>query len=60
MDDFNTCESCIKGKMTRNSFSRHWKSIDLLKVIHLDICRPFRTKTHKEMEHFITSIDDHS
>ena len=40
-EDFNTCESCTKGKMTNISFSKHWKSSELLEVIHSDICRPF-------------------
>jgi hypothetical protein len=43
-DNFNTCESCIKGKMTNKSSSKHWKSTELLEVIHSDICGPFRTK----------------
>jgi hypothetical protein len=37
-EDFNTCKSCIKGKMTNKSFSKHWKSSELLGVIHSDIC----------------------
>jgi hypothetical protein len=37
-EDFNTCESCIKGKMISKSFSKHWKSSDLLEgfiLIHV-------------------------
>jgi hypothetical protein len=59
-ENFNTCESCIKGKMTSKSFSKHWKSSELLEVIHSDICEPFRTKTHRGIEYFITFIDDYS
>jgi hypothetical protein len=58
--NFNTCESCIKGKMTNKSFSKHWKSSELLEVIHSDIYGPFRTKTHRGIEYFITFIDDYS
>jgi hypothetical protein len=58
--DFNTCESCIKGKMISKSFSKHWKSSDLLEVIYSDICGPLRTKTHRVMEYFITFTDDYS
>jgi hypothetical protein len=59
-EDFNICESCIKRKMTNKSFSKHRKSLQLLEVIHSDICRPFRTKTHRGMKYFITFIDDYS
>jgi hypothetical protein len=59
-EDFNICESCIKGKMTNKSFSKHWKSSDLLEVIHSDICGPLRTKTHRGMKYFITFTDDYS
>ena len=31
--------------MTNKSFSKHWKSSELLEVIHLDICGLLRTKT---------------
>jgi hypothetical protein len=57
---FNTCESCIKGKMISKSFLKHRKSLDLLEVIHFDICDPLRTKTHREIEYFITFTDDYS
>jgi hypothetical protein len=59
-EDFNTCESCIKGKMISKSFSKHWKSSDLLKVIHSNICGPLRTKTHRGIEYFITFTYDYS
>jgi hypothetical protein len=58
--NFNTCESCIKGNMTNKSFSKHWKSSELLEVIHSNIYGPFRTKTHRGIEYFITFIDDYS
>ena len=58
--DFDICESCVKGKMTRKSFNKHWKSLDLLEVVHSDICGPLRTKTHREMKYFVTFTDDYS
>lgn len=36
------------------------QSSELLELIHLDICGPLRTQTHKGMEYFITFIDDYS
>ena len=59
-EDFNTCESCIKGKMIGKSFSKHWKSSNLLEVIHSDICGPLIIKTHRVMEYFITFTNDYS
>jgi transposase InsO family protein len=59
-ENFNTCETCIKGKMISKFFSKHWKSSDLLEVINSDICGPLRTKTHRGMEYFITFTDDYS
>ena len=60
LDDFHTCEPCIKGKMTAKPFSKHCKSLDLLEIVHSDICGPLRTKTHRGMKYFITFIDDYS
>jgi hypothetical protein len=58
--DFNICESYIKGKMTNKSFPKHWKSTELLEVIHSNICGPLRTKTNRGIEYFITFTDDYS
>ena len=58
--DFDICEPCIKGKMTSKPFFKHWKSSELLEIIHSDICGPLKTKTHRGMEYFITFTDDYS
>ena len=60
LDDFHTCEPCIKRKMTSKPFSKCWKSSDLLEVVHSDICGPLRTKTHQGMEYFITFMNNYS
>ena len=60
LDDFYTCEPCIKGKMTAKLFSKRWKLSDLLEIVHSDICGPSRTKTHRGMEYFVTFTDDYS
>ena len=49
-----------KEKMTAKPFTKHWQSLELLEVIHSDICGPLRTKTHRGMKYFITFIDDYS
>ena len=59
-DNFDICEPCIKGKMSSKSFSKSWKSTDLLEIIHSDVCGPFKTKTHRGMEYFIIFTDDYS
>jgi hypothetical protein len=60
LNDFHTCEPCIKGKMTTKQFSKRWKSSNLLEIVHSDICGPLRTKTHQGMEYFVTFTDDYS
>ena len=57
--NFNTWESCVKGKMTQKPFTKHWKFNDLLEVIHLDICGPLRTKTNKGIDYFVTFTNDY-
>jgi hypothetical protein len=60
LDDFHTCELCIKGKMTAKPFSKRWKSSYLLEIVHSDICGPLRTKTHRVIKYFATFTDDYS
>ena len=60
IENFDVCESCIKGKITSKPFAKHWQSLELLELIHSNICGPLRTKTHKGMKYFITFIDDYS
>ena len=60
LDDFHTCEPCIKGKMTTKPFSKHWKSSDLLEVVLFNTCGPLLTKTYRGMEYLVTFTDDYS
>ena len=46
--------------MTTKPFAKHWQSLELLELIHSNICGSLRTKTHKGMKYFITLIDDYS
>ena len=58
---FNTCVDCIKGILTtkiRNVKAN--KCIELLRVIHIDICGPFTPHTMGSDKYFITFIDDYS
>nr|GEW79721.1 retrotransposon protein, putative, Ty1-copia subclass [Tanacetum cinerariifolium] len=43
-ESFNICVSCISGKMARKPFTHaSERAGDLLKIIHRDVCGPFRT-----------------
>ena len=38
--DFETCVDCIKGKQTNKSKKGAKRSLDILEIIHTDICSP--------------------
>ena len=41
LESFETCESCLLGKMTKAPFARHSeRASDLLGLIHTDVCGP--------------------
>ena len=59
--NFDTCEDCIKGKLTikiRNA--KVDRCIELLGVIHTDICGTFTLSSMIGHKYFITFIDDYS
>nr|GEV46985.1 putative zinc finger, CCHC-type [Tanacetum cinerariifolium] len=59
--DFGLCVECIKGKQTKHSKKGDTRSNNLLEIIHIDICGPFKTPSFtKEKQFFITFIDDFS
>jgi hypothetical protein len=40
-ESFDTCESCLLGKMTKASFTgQSERASDLLGLVHIDVCRP--------------------
>ena len=48
-------------KMTRKPFSHQTEeAIDLLGIVHTDVCGPFRHVSRKGANYFITFIDDFS
>ena len=54
-----TCESCLKGKMTKRSFPlKGHQTNDLLEPVHSDVCGPFNVQTRGGHEYFVTFIDD--
>ncbi|KAD6795333.1 hypothetical protein E3N88_06229 [Mikania micrantha] len=60
-ETFDTCESCLSGKMTKAPFlGVGEKATELLGFIHTDVCGPFKTMTRTGKRYFITFIDDFS
>ena len=58
---FDTCVDCIKGKLTakvRNA--KIDRCLELLGVIHIDICGLFTPPATGGHKYFITFIDDYS
>ena len=56
--DFETCIHCIKGNQTHKSKTGAKRSINLLEIIHTDICCPHIEENG--LKYFITFIDDYS
>ena len=60
-DSFDTCESCLKGKMTKLPFTGKGELMgELLGLVHTDICRPMSTQALGGYRYFITFTDDRS
>ena len=61
LESLDTCESCMRGKMTKNPFNKKGdRTSGLLDLIHSDVCRPISTQARSGYSYFITFIDDHS
>jgi len=56
--DFETCVDCIKGKQTNKSKKGAKRSLNLLEIIHTNICCPDMGASSPKK--FITFIDDYS
>jgi hypothetical protein len=60
-ESFNTCESCLLGKMTKAPFtSQSDKASDLLELVHTDVCGPMSFVAKCDFQYFITFTDDFS
>ena len=58
---FDTCESCLLGKMTKNPFThKDERANDLLGLVPIDVCRPFSTSARGGYLYFITFTNDFS
>ena len=56
---FETCESCLLGKMTKSSFAKSCeRASELLELIHNDVCGPMSTTARGGYQYFVTFTDD--
>ena len=61
LESFETCESCLLGKMTKAPFVGHnERASDLLGLIHIDVCGPISSIAKGGYQYFITFTDDFS
>ncbi|KAL0445124.1 UNVERIFIED_CONTAM: Transposon Ty2-B Gag-Pol polyprotein [Sesamum latifolium] len=61
LDHLPTCESCLKGKMTKKPFvGQSAITNGLLDLVHTDVCGPLSISARGEFSYFITFTDDHS
>ena len=61
LESLPTCESCLKGKMTKRPFlGKTERTTNLLDLIHTDVCGPLRVSAQGGYSYFITFTDDHS
>ena len=60
-ESFDTCESCLLGKMTKSPFIyKGERANELLGLIHIDVCGPFSTSARGGYLYFIIFTDDFS
>ena len=58
-ESVDACEPCLKGKMTETPFSGTMeRAIDLLKIIHTDVCSPMNIEARDRYHYFLTFTDD--
>ena len=60
-ESFDTCESCLLGKMTKTPFTgKGERSTELLSLTHTDVCGPMSTQARNGFSYFLTFTDNHS
>ncbi|KAL0451191.1 UNVERIFIED_CONTAM: hypothetical protein Slati_1097200 [Sesamum latifolium] len=60
LDHLPTCESCLKGKMTKKPFvGQSAIAKGLLDLVHTDVCGPLSIPARGGFSYFITFTDDH-
>ncbi|WVZ85239.1 LOW QUALITY PROTEIN: hypothetical protein U9M48_032186 [Paspalum notatum var. saurae] len=60
-ESFETCESCLLGKMTKAPFTGQGeRASKLLALVHTDVCGPMSSVARGDFQYFITFTDDFS
>jgi hypothetical protein len=60
-ESFDTCESCLLGKLTKAPFTgQSERASDLLGLVHTDVCGLMSYVARGGFQYFITFIDDFS
>ena len=58
-ESLDACEPCLLGKMTKTPFSGTMeRAIDLLEIIHTDVCGPMNVEARGGYCYFLTFTDD--
>ena len=58
-ESLDACEPCLMGKMTETPFSGTMeRAIDLLEIIHTDVCGPMNIEARSRYHYFLTFTDD--
>ena len=58
-ESLDACEPCLMGKMTKTPFSGTMeRAIDLLEIIHTDVCGPMSVEARGGYRYFLTFTDD--
>nr|GEX01497.1 retrotransposon protein, putative, Ty1-copia subclass [Tanacetum cinerariifolium] len=61
IESLGKCVSCMSGKMVRKPYSHQVeRAKDLLGLIHIDVCGPFRIVSRQGASYFVTFTDDFS
>ena len=60
-ESFDTCESCLSGKLTKLTFKGKGERANrLLDLIHTNVCGPVSVHARGGFVYFMTFVDDHS
>ena len=60
-ESYDTCESCLLGKMTKDLFTGHSeRANELFNLIHTDVCGPLSSNDRGGYKYFITFTNDFS
>ena len=58
-ESVDACEPCLMGKMTKTLFFGTMKrAIDLLEIIHTDVCGPMNIEARDRYHYFLIFTDD--